>query len=283
MYQAYWKLAKRPFDASVEGKFYYPGESQQAALLKLRYVVENRLGAALLAGEGGVGKTAVAQNFLRQLEAHYAPRVHLVFPDLNTDEFLAYLSWQLTPGTGGAAPSSDRVLRHWTNQTTPSIQRIEQFLQDNAHAGRHAVLMVDEAHLLREPRTLRTLRLLLNLEENRRPVLSLVLVGQTALLTLVERLPELEQRLAARCLLRRFRPEETMAYVQHRIAAAGATQPVFEDAALERIHELTHGVARQINRLCDLALLVGYAEEWPVIGPEQVTGIAEELVTATTD
>jgi hypothetical protein len=32
-----------------------------------------------------------------------------------------------------------------------------------------------------------------------------------------------------------------------------------------------------------LALLVGYAEEWPVIGPEQVTGIAEELVTATTD
>jgi general secretion pathway protein A len=142
---------------------------------------------------------------------------------------------------------------------------------------------VDEAHLLREPRILRTLRLLLNLEENRRPILSLVLVGQTALLTLVERLPELDQRLAARCMLRRFKPEETMAYVQHRLAAAGAGRTIFEDGALERIHELTQGVARQINRLCDLALLVGYAEEWHMIGAEQLGGIAEELVTVSSD
>lgn len=283
MYRAYWKLASRPFDGSADSKFYYPGESQQAALLKLRYVVEHRLGAALLAGEGGVGKTAVAQTLVRQLDAQYAPRVQLVFPDLNTDEFLAYLAWQLAPGTGGSLPTSDRVLRQWSTNATPSIQRIEQFLQDNARAGRHAVLIVDEAHLLREPRILRTLRLLLNLEENRRPAMSLVLVGQTSLLTLVERLPELEQRLAARCMLRRFRPEETMAYVQHRLTGAGVAKAVFDEPALERVHDLTHGVARQINRLCDLALLVGYAEEWPLITADRLSGIAEELATVSSD
>jgi type II secretory pathway predicted ATPase ExeA len=283
MYQAYWKLSARPFDGSVDGKCYYPGESQQAALLKLRYVVENRLGAALLAGEGGVGKTAVTHTLLRQLDAQFSPRAHLVFPDLNTDEFLTYLAWQLSPELGNSLPAADRVLRQWTNNATPAIQRIDQFLQQNSQLGRHAVLVVDEAHLLREPRILRTLRLLLNLEYERRPALSLVLVGQTALLTLVDRLPELNERLGARCMLRRFRAEETMAYVQHRLAAAGATKTIFADAALEKIHEVTLGVARQVNRLCDLALLVGYAEEWPVIGADQLAEIADELVSISTD
>lgn len=283
MYQAYWKLTARPFDGSVDGKCYYPGESQQAALLKLRYVIENRLGAALLSGEGGVGKTAVMHTLLRQLDTRFSPCAHLVFPDLNTDEFLTYLAWQLAPESANPIPGSDRVLRQWTNSVTPAIQRIDQFLQRNSQLGRHAVLVVDEAHLLREPRILRTLRLLLNLEHEGRPALSLVLVGQTALLTLVDRLPELNDRLGARCMLRRFRAEETMAYVQHRLAAAGAAKAIFSEDALEKIHELSQGVARQVNRLCDLALLVGYAEEWPVIGGDRLEEIAEELVSVSTD
>ena len=67
-------------------------------------------------------------------------------------------------------------------------------------------------------------------------------------------MPELEERLAVKCLVRRFKLEETMGYIQHRLSAAGAKEPIFTDGALEAIHQETHGVPRRINRLCDLAL-----------------------------
>ena len=52
-----------------------------------------------------------------------------------------------------------------------------------------------------------------------------------------------------------------MSYVQHRLAVAGAERTIFEPAATEALHQLSGGAPRQINRLCDLALLVGFAEE----------------------
>ena len=57
MYETYWRLKQKPFENAADPRFYYPGQSHQAALLKLRYAVENRRGAALLAGPSGAGKT----------------------------------------------------------------------------------------------------------------------------------------------------------------------------------------------------------------------------------
>ena len=57
MYETYWRLKQKPFENAADPRFYYPGESHQAALLRLRYAVENRRGAALLAGPSGSGKT----------------------------------------------------------------------------------------------------------------------------------------------------------------------------------------------------------------------------------
>src|SRR5687767_10414988 len=111
MYESYWQLDARPFDHSAESRFYYPGPSQQAALLKLRYAVENRRGAAMLAGEAGLGKTLVAQTLLRQLGDSFRPRLHLVFPQMPPDELLAYLADQLTAAPLGGAPSVGESLK----------------------------------------------------------------------------------------------------------------------------------------------------------------------------
>lgn len=72
-----------------------------------------------------------------------------------------------------------------------------------------------------------------------------------------------------------------MAYISHRLTAAWATRAIFDTSALEAAHQLSHGVARQINRLCDLALLVGFAEERAVISASQIEAVAEELVAVT--
>jgi general secretion pathway protein A len=67
--------------------------------------------------------------------------------------------------------------------------------------------------------------------------------------------------------------------VSHRLRVAGAVQPIFDAESLTALHGLTHGIARRINRLCDLALLIGYAEERRTITAEHLEAVCEELVT----
>ena len=64
MYETYWQLSQKPFENVTDARFYYPSESHQAALLKLRYAIENRRGAALLAGPSGCGKTLLTTMLL---------------------------------------------------------------------------------------------------------------------------------------------------------------------------------------------------------------------------
>jgi general secretion pathway protein A len=270
MYEAYWQLAAKPFESTSDARFYYHGESHQGALLKLRYAIENKREAALLTGPSGLGKTLLITMLGRLLSEDFRPVVHLVFPQMPPDQMLAYLADELCGEVSETAGTVDR-----------SIRRLQSKLTENAKAQRHAVVVVDEAHVLRENGGLETLRLLLNLQANGSPAMTLVFVGHTMLLPTLERLPELDERLGVKCLLRRFTQEETMAYISHRLTAAGAKLPIFDTSALEAVHLHSHGVARQINRLCDLALLIGFADERPGISAAQIESVADELVAVT--
>ena len=268
MYESYWQLETKPFENTSDVRFYFPGEAHQGALLKLRYAVESERGAALLTGGAGLGKTLLVQALTRQLGERYAPVVRLVFPQMAPDQLLAYLTGRLTGWRGGENPP-----------VSESLRRLEDALRENVKAGRRAVLVIDEAQHLCEEGTLETVRLLLNLETAAGPGFTLLLAGQPLLLPTLERMPELDERLGVKCLLRPFRLEESVAYVQHRLQAAGASRPIFDEAALAAVHRMAHGSPRRINRLCDLALLIGYAEERTQIGEAQVTAVAEELTT----
>jgi general secretion pathway protein A len=100
---------------------------------------------------------------------------------------------------------------------------------------------------------------------------------------MLERMPHLDERLGAKCLIRPLNIEETMSYVSHRMTVAGASGMVFESSALEALFLLTRGVPRRINRLCDLALLVGFAEEQPTICAEHIEAVAKELAVAAVE
>ena len=70
-------------------------------------------------------------------------------------------------------------------------------------------MVIDEAHLLDDGQTLETLRLLLNFQPQGSPALTLILAGQAALLPMLDRMPQLEERLAVKCLLRPLSDRET--------------------------------------------------------------------------
>ncbi len=283
MYESYWQLQKKPFECGAETASYYPSEGHQAALLKLRYAIESRNGGALLAGGSGAGKTLLVRLLAERLPPQFTPFVHLVFPQMSTGELLSYLAGELgaDEGGGSAATSSTSHLPSTRLRYTvdESIHRIAHRLAANAASGRHAVLAVDEAHLLEGQRTFEALRLLMNFETGSRPGLTLLLVGQTGLLPIVERLPQLDERLSVKCLLGALTVEETMSYVQHRLTLAGAKQPIFTPIAVEAIHRLTRGWPRRINRLCDLSLLIGFAEDRKTISDAEIEAVSQELVT----
>ncbi len=271
MYEAYWQLHQKPFEGTADPRFYYPGEPQQAAILKLRYAIENRRSAALLCGASGTGKTLVGGMLRATLDASFSPIVHLVFPQMPTAELLGYLADEMEGEEPGAAPTTTRR----------SVRRIKDFLGKNAHAGHHAVLIVDEAHLIDSAETFESLRLLLNFETEGQPGITLLLCGQTALLPKLERMPALEERLSVKSLLRPLTERETGEYVSHRLRVAGATSPIFDPQAMAALHGFTQGIPRRINRLCDLALLIGFAEERKTIGAEHLESVAQELVAVT--
>jgi general secretion pathway protein A len=267
MYEPYWQLDSRPFEDTSDVRFQFAAPSQRGALLKLRYALENRRGAALLAGESGLGKSFVAQILVKQLGEHLSPRVHLVFPQMPADQLLTYFADELTRQTSPLTATIDQ-----------SVRRIEHCLREHSKAGRHPIIVIDEAQLLAGSHTLETIRLLMNFQQDGQPLASYLLVGQTALALAVQRLPQLDERMAVKCVLARLSREETGGYIQHRLTAAGAKRTIFDNSAVDTVFDLTHGIPRRINRLCDLALLVGYGEELRTLAASHIESIHEELI-----
>lgn len=272
MYQSHWNLTERPFENWSNDQFYYPSEVHQTALLKLRYGVENRRSVAVLCGESGMGKTVLLNSFRKQLPESYAPIAQVVFPTLPGDQLLSYIADHWT-GTTGEDNEPLRV----------ALRRLETFLAKNVADGKHAVLIVDEAHLLTDPSQLEALRLLLNLQaeaEGSESAWTLVLVGHPTLLSTIERNRALDGRVSVKCVLQRLALEQTAGYIQHRLAAAGGEiDKIFTPEAIEAIQLRSSGIPRRINRLCDLGLMVSYAEDQTTVEAHHIESVHNELVS----
>ena len=272
MYEEYWQLAAKPFESTTESRFLYQGESQQAALHKMRYAIESRRSAILCSGPSGIGKTLLAQVLRDQLADFVGPFVQVVFPLMSSRDFLVYLAEEL------GAPAADPA-QHTLEE---SLRRLQFFLEENARVNKHAVVAVDEAHLLEESGLLETLRLLLNFQHSGKPLFTLLLIGQLPLMSAMQRNAAFDERLDMKILLRPLTEQETLAYIEHRLQAAGATRNIFSPEAIQRIYQLTQGIPRKINRLCDLALVVGCAAQQHTVNVDQLQTVNDELLTIST-
>jgi general secretion pathway protein A len=273
MYQAHWGLKSRPFDSWLEPSFYYPSDSHQAALLKLHYAIESRRSVAVLCGEPGLGKTMLLDAVFSQLPSFVAPTVRVVYPAMPPEQLLRYIARQIAPHE-----SSDAF-----GGIGQSIETIERILRHNVGENQHAVIAIDEAHLLENFGSLEPLRLLLNLATERsesEAAMTLVLTGSPTLLSHLARHSALEDRVAVRCVLERFNAEQTAAYIRFRLHAAGWTKPLMmDDEATSLIQELTLGAPRRINRLCDLALMVAYAQDDSKVTAATIEAANSELTS----
>ncbi len=276
MYEGHWKLNGLPFENWGGVESYFPSPVHESAVLQLKYQIEQRRAIVTLCGDCGTGKTMIIDRLAERLDESAAPLSRVVFPPSDAGQLLGHIADELT-GCCGPADEPQRL----------TLRRLNDFFEKNIAADRQAVLVIDEAHLLTSGDQLEMLRMLINLRRTayrgESPV-TLLLVGQPTLLTQVERYRALDDRISAKCWLDRFTAEQSADYIRHRLRAAGASSAMattmFSDDALETLHLRAMGIPRRINRLADLALMVGYAEEASRIEAEQIDGIHQELVAA---
>ncbi len=275
MYEQYWQLNRNPFEDSTSPDFFYRSQHHHTALLKLRYLVENRKGAGLLVGGSGYGKTYLASMLRYELPEGYGPFVHLVFPQMSPAEILAYLAVELGADES-AVGSHDSGLDR-------TIRQIEKQLKHYTAQQQHPVIIIDEAHLIEDWKVFQSLQLLLNYQDQPEISFSLILIGNRSLLPRVARLKPFDDRLAVKSLLSPLSREETAKYIAHRMDVAGVQQGVFDSNAIDEIFVLSEGVPRKINRICDLTLLVGYADGMTELTGAHVAAVSQELTTVIPD
>lgn len=278
MYSQHWTLNRRPFENSLEPEFFFPSQSHQAALLKLRYLIENQKGAGVLVGPTGSGKTYLTHTLANELGPQVGPWLHFDFPNISPDELLTDLAIRLGGDSVAASCPAHSLLPR-----SSALRMIERSLDEFACAGRHPVLVVDDAQLIDDPATLQAWELLLNLQRPPQRSFSLILSGDRVLLSRLARLPRFDERLAIRATLQSLTPEESARYIQFRLEVAGARSAIFDADALNEIAERSGGIPRRINHLADFGLLVGYADEHHRVTAADVTSATEELCLAGTD
>ncbi len=265
MYEAYWKLDEKPFRNTPNPRYLYISQGHEEALTRLLYAVAERKGGMLLTGDYGCGKTLMSRVLLRELSPERYEMAIIANPNLSPTEFLHETLYQF--GVSARAGATKRELVH----------RIEAFARACRREGRHPVLLVDEAQMVRDMETLEEMRLILNLQRDEDFLITLILVGQPELAGLVEKLPQFKQRLTLRYHLGPLEQAEAAFYIRYRMSKAGAKRPIFTPEAKRAIFESAHGVPREMNGLADLALLVGCGRELGEIGPDCVWEVARDL------
>jgi len=243
MYEEYFRLKERPFSLTPDPDFLFLSASHRQALDHLLFGLESGEGFIVVTGDIGVGKTTVCRALLRRLPPEFTTA--MVVNTLLTEKELLRT---ILDDFGAPVPDGTRK---------DLLDALNRFLLGEAQAGRRPVLVIDEAQNLAPP-LLEQVRLLSNLETEKRKLLQIVLFGQKELEAKL-RLPELrqfDQRITVRSRILPLDRRETSRYIQHRMSVAGAAGSEFLSPAAERLlHRRSRGVPRRINQLCDRALL----------------------------
>jgi general secretion pathway protein A len=269
-YLTFYGLTDPPFSLSTDPKFLYHSTAHDRTAQALLTSIGTREGVVVITGPFGVGKTSLCHAVIEELDRHTLTSF-LVDPFLSVDDLLETLLIDF------GVLSRDDLARGSHPSTDELRVTLQSFLASLASLQASAVVLVDEAQNLPAP-VLEELRTLAEIGGRQR-LLHVVLVGDPELLSLLKRrdLRPLNEHVAVRSVLGPLAADELPGYVMHRLTVSGGSSVEFGDAALARIHELTVGVPRAVNLLCDRAMARGYEASASVIDIALVDAAATDL------
>jgi len=246
-YLKHFGLRELPFGITPDTSYFFACRSIQEALNTLLIAVANGEGFIKITGEVGTGKTLLCRKFLSTLGPSW---VSAYIPNPNLEPRVIQLALAEELGVSGSA-EPHRLEKDLT-----------QRLLDIARQGKRVVLCMDETQAM-PLATLETVRLLTNLETEKRKLMQVVLFGQPELDRKLESesVRQLRQRITFQYTLKALARHEVNDYVAHRLTIAGYSGPaLFTDAALKAVHLASRGVPRLVNILAHKSLLLAYGE-----------------------
>jgi general secretion pathway protein A len=261
----YWNLRERPFEATWDTRFYFQSRDHDEALNRLSFLVgEQTMNIGMLTGEIGCGKTLTRAVFTQQLDRN---RFQVV-----TQENSAFGFKDLI---GGVLNSLDPLGKG--QNKFARCERLRHAAEAIHAQNRHLVLIFDEAQEMSST-TLNELKLLTNLNGGGQNFLTIILLGQPELRCLIAKLPAIDQRISLRFHLRSLTLEDAYGYIEHRLKVAGhPTGNLFAAETIQRAHEFSKGVPRQLNRFAKLALEYAWLREMRSVESSALETVARDL------
>jgi general secretion pathway protein A len=263
VYAEFYGLKELPFALTPDPRFIYFTPSHTEVMANLHYGIESGKGLVVVTGEVGTGKTTILRWMMQRLDRTVLV-AYIFNPRLSVPEFYQHVATLLD-------------VQKWETKSDLLLE-LGRALESRHSRGMRTVLIVDEAQGL-SPHVLEEIRLLSNFESDTAKQLQIVLTGQPELREVLNNsdLRQLKQRVALRCVIKPLpNIEETDRYITSRLLVAGAERiDVFSPGAIDYIFRCSDGIPRNINNLCDNALLAGYASGATTVGRSIIEEVAE--------
>ncbi|MBB6425583.1 XrtA/PEP-CTERM system-associated ATPase [Sphingopyxis sp. JAI128] len=267
MYDQFYGFTGRPFQLTPDPHFYFESGTHRKAMSYLGYGLAQGEGFIVITGDVGAGKTTLVGHLMNTIDPNRLTAVKLVSTQVEGDDLLRLVAEQFGI--------------EWEGQSKAELLRsMEQYLREQARAGKRTLLIVDEGQNLAIS-ALEELRMLSNFQLGGHSLLQIFLLGQPEFRQTLFHSPTLEQlrqRVIATHHLDPMEPEEVEPYILHRLRKVGWTgNPSFSPDAFEEIFDYSEGVPRKLNVLVSRLLLYGAVEQMTRITAQNVRSVVAEI------
>ena len=269
MYLEHFQLKELPFSITSDTEFFMNRAGYQDALNVMLVALRSGEGFIKVTGEVGVGKTLLCRKLMKSLSPEFVT-VYIYNPYLNPDGLISALADELQ------VPYSE------TTGANQILKAVTKKLLELQQAGGKVVLCLDEVQAM-PIRTLEVLRLITNLETEKRKLIQVVLFGQPELDALLEHpsVRQLKQRITFSYRLLPLNRVAVRAYLRHRLRVAGSRGPeLFSDSAVAAVYRAGNGIPRLINILSHKAMMAAFGEGSDRVRQKHVTAAIRDTLEA---
>ena len=265
MYEEFYGLKEKPFQIVPNPEYLYKSPKHLNALTYLEYGLSENVGFILLTGEIGSGKTTLIQYMLNKMGDDSEAAV--IF---NTNVSPYQLLMMILTEFEIQAKKLDKAT---------ALDQLNEFLIEKYAEKKKVVLIIDEAQNL-SFEALEEVRMLSNLHSDDQALIQIMLVGQPDLIVKLQnpKLLQFSQRIAVNFHLEALGSKETAEYIKFRLEKSGGHNDIFTPEALDMIYNLSGGIPRSINLLCQAALVYGFADEAKTVDKTIIDQISEDKI-----
>jgi MSHA biogenesis protein MshM len=270
MYKSHFGLRELPFGITPDTSFFFACSNYQEALNTLLVAARNGEGFIKITGEVGVGKTLLCRKFMATLDKSFVT-AYIPNPFLEPRTLMLALADELE------VPLEKDVDQHQL------MKALNHRLLVLAREGKRVVLCLDEAQAM-PIESLEALRLLTNLETEKRKLLQIVMFGQPELNRKLQQdaIRQLNQRITFHYHLGPLSKDDLEFYVSHRLSVAGFTgSRLFERDAVKVLYAASGGIPRVVNILAHKALMLAFGQGRQQVSRRHVQAAANDTAGAT--